>query len=278
MASGGGSALYTHDEEEDDGEMLLDPPDPVDLLLAHSKQGLGGGPRPLDFVREKLRDLKSENATLRARVQDLEQTLSIVQTAQEWSVGKGMSQEQVDKMNEIKLLLEQAKRAKEEIATFSSSSRQNLYEKLRSCKVALKREREEKKEMDRRLRHAFEHSKEMKEKMMRVEQQRENERVEWQEALRALKEKHLKEMRRFAGGDGAASSVERSEQAMQFNEQVIGELTALHQQIQGVKQETVDSVAMGDSVFESIDSHEKSQDAPALQMSTDSDDLAGMPP
>jgi len=277
MASGGGGVLYTHDEEED-CEMLFDPPDPVDLLLAHSKQGLEGGPRPLDFVREKMRDLKSENASLRARVQDLEQTLSIVQTAQEWSVGKGMNQEQVDKMNEIRLLLEQAKKAKEDIATFSNSSRQNLYEKLRSCKAALKREREDRKEMDRRLRHAFDHSKAMKEKITLVEQQRENERLQWQEALRMLKEKHLKEMRRFAGGDGAASSVERSEQAMQFNEQVIGELTALHQQIQGVKQETVDSLVMGDSVFESLESHGKSQDGPALQMSTDSDDLVGIPP
>merc|ERR1740117_759287 len=68
-----------------------------------------GQKRTLDFVRIKFKEIKSENKRLRERVSDLEQTLSIVQTAQEWTMGKGMTQEQADKMREIKGLLEQAK-------------------------------------------------------------------------------------------------------------------------------------------------------------------------
>ena len=130
---------------QDDDAMLLDPPDPVDLLIAHTHAdeavNLGARPhtsaedwqqirvptlafrcdvlgRPLDFVRAKVSELKKENkklkdrrpsvlaasvaachfsdgeahsfiAYLHGRVADLEQTLSIVQTAQEWTLGKG---------------------------------------------------------------------------------------------------------------------------------------------------------------------------------------------
>lgn len=282
--------LYPHAEDvaeegEDGDEMLLDPPDPSDLLLAHSKEGLPGGPRPLDFVREKLRGLKSENARLHERVQDLEQTLSIVQTAQEWSVGKGMTKEQIDKMNEIKLLLEQAKKAKEEIATFSTSSRQNLYEKLRSCKLTLRKEREEKKEMRTRLVTAFDSVRRMKAMVEKVEQQRAIDQANWQEDIRGLKEKHLKEMRRLNSGGAMASSA-HGDQLTQFNEQMIGELTAMQQHIQVVKEDTIDAVVFeGDSVFEShqsSDPHSQehwSQEQPyGLVGGTDSDDMAGVVP
>lgn len=285
-----GGTLYPHaedvaEEDEDGDEMLLEPPDPTDLLLAHSKEGLPGGPRPLDFVREKLRGLKAENARLHERVQDLEQTLSIVHTAQEWSVGKGMSREQIDKMNEIKLLLEQAKKAKEDIATFSSSSRQNLYEKLRSCKLALRKEREEKKEMRTRLVGAFESVRKMKAVVEKVEQQRAIEQARWQEDIRGLKEKHLKEMRRLNSGGAMASSA-HSDQLTQFNEQMIGELTAMQQHIHVVKEDTIDAVVLeGDSVFEShqsSDPHNPEQwsqeQAYGVVGSTDSDDMAGVVP
>jgi hypothetical protein len=236
-------------------------------------------------VREKLRGLKAENTRLHERVQDLEQTLSIVQTAQEWSVGKGMSKEQIDKMNEIKLLLEQAKKAKEDIATFSSSSRQNLYEKLRSCKLALRKEREEKKEMRTRLVGAFESVRKMKAVVEKVEQQRAIEQAKWQEDIRGLKEKHLKEMRRLNSG-GAMASSSHSDQLTQFNEQMIGELTAMQQHIHIVKEDTIDAVVLeGDSVFEShqsSDPHNQEQwsqeQAYGLAGSIDSDDMAGVVP
>jgi chromosome segregation ATPase len=254
--------------------MALDAPDPMDLLLAHSKDA-GAGPRPLDFVREKLRDLRGENTRLRERVTDLEQTLSIVQTAQEWSVGKGMTQEQVDKMNEIRGLLEQARKAKEEIATFSNSSRQNLYEKLRSCKLALRKEREEGKQMKHRLAHAFEHMKEMKEQMRRLEIQRETEREQLQQVIRRMQEKHIKDMRRLAADPTAQVSVDR-EQVTQFNEAAIEDLLTLQKTMQDVKQVTVDEVDLaGDSAFMSQDQHSGSVH---LQASTDSDDLAGAAP
>merc|ERR1719401_2137733 len=84
--------------------------DPVDMLLAMTEDPTKGQARPLDFVRSKFKDMKSENKRLRERVTDLEQTLSIVQTAQEWTLGKGMTQEQAEKMREIKALLEQVRR------------------------------------------------------------------------------------------------------------------------------------------------------------------------
>merc|ERR1719387_2207050 len=104
----------------------------------------GGKGRTLDFVRVKFKTMKSENKRLRDRVADLEQTLSIVQTAQEWTMGKGMTQEQAEKMREIKSLLEQAKQARVDMQNFSQNSKASMYEKLRACKVALRREREEK--------------------------------------------------------------------------------------------------------------------------------------
>eukprot|EP00913_Durusdinium_trenchii_P016881 g15871.t1 len=135
--------------EDVDDTMLLDPPDPVDLLIAHTHadQAVNLGARPLDFVRAKMSELKKENSKLKSRVADLEQTLSIVQTAQEWTMGKGMTQEQAARMQEIKALLEQAKKAREEMQNFSSASRAALYEKLRTCKAMLRRERQEKLEM-----------------------------------------------------------------------------------------------------------------------------------
>merc|ERR1711920_364697 len=196
----------------------------------------------------------------------------------------GMTKDQIDKMNEIKLLLEQAKKAKEEIATFSSSSRQNLYEKLRSCKLALRKEREEKKEMRTRLVGAFESVRKMKAVVEKVEQQRAIEQAKWQDDIRGLKEKHLKEMRRLNSGGAVASA--HSDQLTQFNEHMIGELTAMQQHIHVVKEDTIDAVVLeGDSVFEShqsSDPHNQehwSQEQPyGLVGSTDSDDMAGVVP
>jgi len=272
------------DLDLEDESMLLDPPDPVDLLIAHTED-VSPQSRALDFVRVKIQSLKQENKKLKTRVADLEQTLSIVQTAQEWSVGKGMTKEQIDKMNEIKLLLEQAKKAKEEIATFSTSSRQNLYEKLRSCKLTLRKEREEKKEMRTRLVTAFDSVRRMKAMVEKVEQQRAIDQANWQEDIRGLKEKHLKEMRRLNSGGAMASSA-HGDQLTQFNEQMIGELTAMQQHIQVVKEDTIDAVVFeGDSVFEShqsSDPHSQehwSQEQPyGLVGGTDSDDMAGVVP
>lgn len=114
-------------------------------------------------------------ASFRARVSDLEQTLSIVQTAQEWTLGKGMTQEQAARMQEIQLLLEQAKKAKEEVQHFSSASRAALYEKLRTCKAMLRRERQEKAEMKDRLTHAFDHARAHRDAYRRLKQQRDDE-------------------------------------------------------------------------------------------------------
>merc|ERR1719277_1853456 len=115
---------------------------------------------------------------------DLEQTLSIVQTAQEWTMGKGMTAEQAEKMREIKLLLEQAKKAREDIQNFSGASKNSLYEKLRQCKNALKREREEKSNMKERLVQCFHHARVIQEEHKREVQKRQEEQKLWEKKLR----------------------------------------------------------------------------------------------
>lgn len=231
------------DDEEAEGGMLVDPPDPLDLLIAHTEDGVVRKSRPLDFVRAKFHEMKKENKRLRERVADLEQTLSIVQTAQEWTIGKGMTPEQRDKMREIKALLEQAKKAREEIQNFSGASRQALYEKLRSCKAALKKEREEKRDMKDRLLHAFDHARAIKEQHRKLAQQRIEEQERWQDVIRDMKERHRRELRRLQG-DGAVMEADRQDKLSHFGEQVLDGLSALQQHLRDVRQETVDSVIL----------------------------------
>lgn len=240
------SAIAAAVDDDDIAEgMLLDPPDPLDLLIAHTEDGVNTKPRPLDFVRAKFQEVKKENKRLKERVADLEQTLSIVQTAQEWTVGRGMSQEQKDKMREIKALLEQAKKAREDIQSFSGASRQAMYEKLRLCKAALKKEREEKREMKDRLLHAFDHARAIKEAHRKLSQQRIAEQEKWQDIVRDMKERHRRELRRLQG-EGAVMEADRHDQLSYFGEQVIDGLTALQQHLHDVRQETVDSVILED--------------------------------
>lgn len=228
--------------------MLLDPPDPVnldplDLLISHTEDSTAHRPRPLDFVRAKMKDLKNDNKRLRERVADLEQTLSIVQTAQEWTMTNRMSPEQAEKMRDIKGLLEQAKKAREDIQKFSEVSRQTLYEKLRACKNALRREREEKREMKERLMHAFDHARSIREQHRQLTQKRADEQEYWQDMVRDMKERHRRELKRLQG-DTAAMESDRHDQLSHFGEQVIGELTALQQHLHEVRQETVTSVIL----------------------------------
>eukprot|EP00930_Biecheleria_cincta_P072677 TRINITY_DN60034_c0_g1_i1.p1 TRINITY_DN60034_c0_g1~~TRINITY_DN60034_c0_g1_i1.p1 ORF type:complete len:294 (-),score=97.62 TRINITY_DN60034_c0_g1_i1:49-930(-) len=240
----GSTSVFGGFEDVDDG-MLLDPPDPVDLLIAHTHadEAANMGARPLDFVRKKLSDLKKENAKLKDKVADLEQTLSIVQTAQEWTMGKGMTQEQAMRMQEIKGLLEQAKKAKEDMRQFSSASRAALYEKLRACKAALRREKQEKMEMKDRLMHAFDHARAHRDAHRKLARQREEEHDKWQQALKEIKDRHKLELRRLHG-DPAAMASDRRDQLSHFGEQVMGDLSALQQHLKGVRQETVDSVIL----------------------------------
>merc|ERR1719421_1808235 len=159
-----------------DEPLAEDMSDPVDVLLAMTDDPLRGKPRTLDFVRVKFKDMKTENKRLRERVADLEQTLSIVQTAQEWTMGKGMTPEQAEKMREIKNLLEQAKQARAEMQNFSTNSKAALYERLRSTKIQLKKEREEKREMKERLLHAFSRARDLKDHHAQMQGQVEEER------------------------------------------------------------------------------------------------------
>jgi len=233
----------------EDESMFLDPPDPVDLLIAHTEEGVANKPRPLDFVREKMTNLKKENKRLKERVMDLEQTLSIVQTAQEWTV-KGMTVEQADKMREIKSLLEKAKKAKEETKNFSGASKECMFEKLRQTKNQLGKERQAKSEMKERLVHAFHTARNLQGAHKSVTEERDQERAAWQAKVRDMKERHRRELRRLQG-DAAAQESDRHDQLSMFGEQVMSDLTELQSHLKEVRQETVDSV-----IAEGIDEDE----------------------
>ncbi|CAE8714799.1 unnamed protein product [Polarella glacialis] len=247
-----GTGLFGDDgfDEVDDG-MLLDPPDPVDLLIAHThaEDPANQQSRPLDFIRAKLSDLKKDNKKLRERVADLEQTLSIVQTAQEWTMGKGMTQEQAHRMQEIKALLEQADRAKKEMQNFTGASRAAMYEKLRACKAALRREKQDKLEMKDRLMHCFDHARAHRDMHRKLARQREEEHETWNNFLKEMKERHQRELRRLAG-DPAALASDRRDQLSHYGEQVMSELSALQQHLKEVRSETVDAVILEGDDFE----------------------------
>lgn len=193
MLPGGPLVAVSEDEEDHALAHLADGPDPmnpVDHLLAFTNDHRNKEARPMDFVRAKFKELKKENKALRERVQDLEQTLSIVQTAQEWTMGKGMTQEQAAKMQEIKTLLEQGKQARQDVQNFSSVGKTAMYEQLRKAKLALKKEREEKREMKERLMHAFDHARVIKDQHERLQQHQQEDRDAFEKQIRHLEDKH----------------------------------------------------------------------------------------
>jgi len=91
--------------------------------------------------------------------------------------------------------------------------------------------------------HAFDHAKAIREQHQRLSQQRTDEQEKWQEVVKDMKQRHLRELRRLQG-DGAAMESDRHDQLSHFGEQVIGELSALQQHLREVRQETVDSVVL----------------------------------
>merc|ERR1719313_3255058 len=226
-----------------DAPLAEDMSDPVDVLLAMTDDPNRGKARTLDFVRVKFKAIKSENKRLRDRVADLEQTLSIVQTAQEWTMGKGMTPEQAEKMREIKALLEQAKQARAEMQNFSTNSKAALYERLRSTKIQLKKEREEKREMKERLLHAFSRARDLKDHHSQMQGQVEEERQSWQATVQNLRDRHKKELMRLQG-EGAVMQADRQEQLSYFGEQVVQDLGQLQMYLQEVRRKTVDNIML----------------------------------
>merc|ERR1719230_405109 len=224
-----------------DEPLAEDMSDPVDVLLAMTEDPTKGKARSLDFVRAKFKTLKSENKRLRDRVADLEQTLSIVQTAQEWTMGKGMTPEQAEKMREIKALLEQAKQARAEMQNFSTNSKAALYERLRSTKIQLKKEREEKREMKERLLHAFARARDLKEHHAQMSSQADDERKGWQATVQTMKDRHKRELMRLQG-EGAVMQADRQEQFSYFGEQVVEDLQQLQLHLAEVRRKTVDNI------------------------------------
>merc|ERR1719181_118206 len=219
--------------EEDD----FPEPDPVDSLLAIKEKGKPD--RPMDFVRLRFKKLKEENKDLKNQVADLKHTLAIVQTAQQWSQGNLMSQEQAQKVKEMTMLLQQAKAARDDAANFSKVGKAAMYEKVRQYKNALKKEREEKRVI--------------KEENKKLAEKQKREREGWQEFVREMKDRHRKEMAKLQGDlEGHDEKRdERQKQLSHFGERVMQELSSLQQHLQEVRQETVDNVVLeGDEEFE----------------------------
>lgn len=103
-------------------------------------------------ARRKFRELRREKAGLEERVKDLEHSLEIIQTAQAWSLGSGsIRHEQAQKIKEVTSLLLQAKKARQDAINFSKIGKGALFEKLRTQKNMLLKERQEKREMRERL-------------------------------------------------------------------------------------------------------------------------------
>merc|ERR1719473_2481041 len=159
----------------------------------------GRADRPMDFVRLRFKKLKEENKDLKNQVADLKHTLAIVQTAQQWSQGNLMSQDQAQKVKEMTMLLQQAKAARDDAANFSKVGKAALYEKLRTYKNALRKEREEKREMKERLANAFEHARVIKEENKKLAEKQRREREGWQEMIRVMKDKQRKELAKLQG-------------------------------------------------------------------------------
>lgn len=220
--------------------------DPVEALQCSIGAQAAAPPRTLDFVRVKFRALKAENKALKERVADLETTLSIVQTAQQWSMSNSMTPEQAQKVKEVTSLLQQAKQAKEEAASFSKVGRAELYEKLRTCKDALRREREQNRDMKERLMHAFRHGKTIKEQHHALGAKHAREREGWQALINELRDRHRTEVARFrqniasggAGGGGpggGSAGVDRS--LANFSSNVMDDLSELQKHLNSVKEE-----------------------------------------
>eukprot|EP00397_Hematodinium_sp_SG-2012_P028258 GEMP01029743.1.p1 GENE.GEMP01029743.1~~GEMP01029743.1.p1 ORF type:complete len:258 (+),score=89.36 GEMP01029743.1:1018-1791(+) len=202
-----------------------------------------GYSKVLDFVRERMRTLKVENKQLREKVHDMDVSLAILQTAQNYGGASGTLPNE-HKMKEVALLLMEAKKAKQEASDFSKVGKAAMYEKLRISKNMLSRERMEKREMKERLKTAFEHIKYIKAQYAQRDMKRMQEREAWQTIVRKIKGEHMREMRRLQDDFGQDSSVkqDRARQLGQFGERVMRELQQLQVHLDLVKKETVDTV------------------------------------
>jgi len=209
----------------------------MDTLLADTVEP--SSIQVLDFVRIRMRKLKDENRQLKIAVDDLSQTLAILQTAQNYGTASGNLPNE-EKMKEVALLLMEAKKAKQEAMEFSKVGKAQLYEKLRMYKNMLYRERIEKREMKDRLKNSFEHLRILKEQNAQKEMKRKLEREAWQTIVRRVKHEHQKEMKRFR--DDSLTKEDKARQMGKFGERVMHELQQLQVHLDNVKKETVDQV------------------------------------
>ncbi|KAF4745018.1 hypothetical protein FOZ63_012676 [Perkinsus olseni] len=156
----------------------------------------------------------------------------------------GWTVEQARKMKEVTLLLMQAKQAKEEALNFTKAGKGQLYEKVRSLKAQLAREREEKLMMKQRLGKVFAQAAEIRKANKDMRERMAGERAQWQRLVRRLKESHMENMQQLRQeiGEQSVHAVERVRQLNQFGERVMSELTELQEHLALVRQ--------GDSVSE----------------------------
>ncbi|KAF4675281.1 hypothetical protein FOL46_002221 [Perkinsus olseni] len=232
---------------------------PSSVVLLPPRYTASGVPhRSLDFVRAKVAALRRENEELLDKVEELESTLRIVQTAQSWAITAatngegdegGWTVEQARKMKEVTLLLMQAKQAKEEALNFTKAGKGQLYEKVRSLKAQLVREREEKLMMKQRLGKVFAQAADIRKANKEMKERMAGERAQWQRLVRRLKESHMENMQQLRQeiGEQSVHAVERVRQLnqvkrkvlrsilgyyiFQFGERVMSELTELQEHL-----------------------------------------------
>jgi hypothetical protein len=213
--------------------------DPIDHLRASAKFGPTGDGKIMDFIRKKVNTLSAENKDLKQRIADVEATLSVVQTAQQWSEENFMSAEQAAKVKEVTNLILEARQAREEALTFSKVGKGALAEQIRQYKTELKKERQSKREMKQRLLHAFNQARVLKEEHAAFLEKQQEERLGRDKLLHKVRERHRAEMEQLerAVAKQTEKTQKRMEQVTSFGERVMADLNELQEQMRIVREE-----------------------------------------
>ncbi|CEM40127.1 unnamed protein product [Vitrella brassicaformis CCMP3155] len=192
----------------------------------------------LDFVRQKVSSLKSENTSLRERVEDLELTLGIIQTTDALSPDGEKGSPKVDPAQAQSLanLLMQAQQARTEALTFLKvDGKLGLAESLRASKQQLKRERAEKQQLRARLQAAQKENERLREDNQRIRTKIFHERKSFADVVNRMKSDHDKEMLMSRRLEEDKTS--RAEQMSLLGTRIVEELISLKRHLDEAQQQ-----------------------------------------
>mmetsp|Transcript_40120 Transcript_40120/g.98777 ORF Transcript_40120/g.98777 Transcript_40120/m.98777 type:complete len:251 (+) Transcript_40120:19-771(+) len=235
-----------------------EPPSAMEQLARMQQSGDFAPPeedsRVFDFVRRRYDALKAENKSMKQRVQELQHTLSIIQTAQSWAQTNGMNPDESQKLKEITVLLVQAKQAREEAMNFTKQGKAATFEQIRELKLAIRKERQEKRDMKERLANAFEAARSIREDSKTLQEKHQREREGWQALVRQIKERHASDITllRQQMSETVHQSSDRMKQMNDFGSRVMKELTVLQEHLTEVKEETAAGIGGLNTIDESI--------------------------